>query len=646
MSPPTLASRSTQGCWTCRLRKKKCDETHPSCLRCTSLQIPCDGYGPRPYWMDRGELQKERARYKTQIVAQIKSAMRKNKTPNTSQNPGLPPAHLTQEPTWQSGLGHASEREVQPFGGDGLIRNEALGSADFSAELLDEILSSSIYGRSSSDAFRTTSASTSPATEGSNVQSYGDVSRPDSQPEANVETINSLCDPILSEYCSSESSGSSSIADWPLSAQTNPSSALTRLVSLPGQSDPILRGDVEDILFMYYLDHVFHIYCPFYLLSHRQARGWLFSILKRVKSAYHAALGLSEMHLATSTQHSSSPVTIRAGGHYELALQELQVSLARSSAWGGNLGLAHNVEVLTTILHLLFYEASHGGRYNWQMHLGGATALLPLLVQTQMGSIAARNDRIHEQQDVINSPPDTSVSFLLGFFVHMNIIACASTRSTQFLEPDPKLLLETGEINLEDLTGCSNWAMVLIFEISCLERWKREEETAHRLSLIELTKRGRRIEERLLNRLASIESDPSQGAPVKGYLRPDSVKTEITRIFALSAMTYLHVVISGPYPEIPDIKKSVSKTMEAFQNLSDPKLLQYVVWPYCISGCLASDRGQKVFRDLVSVPHITHGTCLEALKIMEECWRLRETESSSCDWVHIMEKRGQYILLI
>lgn len=289
-------------------------------------------------------------------------------------------------------------------------------------------------------------------------------------------------------------------------------------------------------------------------------------------------------------------------------------------------------------------KATKGGQHNWQIHLGGATALLPLLVQAQ---IAARNDHLHEHRDAVLSPPDTSVSFLLGFFIHMNIIAGASTRSSQFLEPDPKLLLETGDIHLPDLTGCSNWAMVLIFEISCLERWKKEEETAHRLSLIELTKRGREIEERLLNRLATIESGgPSQGAPVKGYLRPDSIKTEITRIFALSAMTYLHVVISGPYPEIPDIKKSVSKTIDAFQSLPDPKLLQYVAWPYCISGCLAAGEQQKVFRELVTLPHITHGTCLEALNIMEECWRLRETKSSSCDWVHIMEKRGQYILLI
>ncbi|KAH8892883.1 hypothetical protein GQ53DRAFT_822391 [Thozetella sp. PMI_491] len=47
--------RSKQGCWTCKLRRKKCDETHPRCSICESLSIPCYGFGPRPEWMDGGD---------------------------------------------------------------------------------------------------------------------------------------------------------------------------------------------------------------------------------------------------------------------------------------------------------------------------------------------------------------------------------------------------------------------------------------------------------------------------------------------------------------------------------------------------------------------------------------------------------------
>lgn len=272
--------------------------------------------------------------------------------------------------------------------------------------------------------------------------------------------------------------------------------------------------------------------------------------------------------------------------------------------------------------------------------------MLPPLEQAQTRSIAARKDHIGKEQERPILHPDTSISFLLGLFIYMDIVSCASTRSSQLLTVNHKLLLDSDEINLADLTGCRNWVMVLIFEISFLDNWKRKEERAHRLSLVEFTKRGRQIEECLLGRLASLEDARSTRAPASGYLPSDYSITEITRIFALSAITYLHVVISGAYPEIPDIKESVSKTLDALQSLSDSKLLQHVVWPYCISGCLAVEEQEQKFRALMSSPHVTHRTCLDALNIMEECWRLRETERPNHDWTYIMKKDGQHILLV
>jgi hypothetical protein len=60
--------RSKQGCWTCRLRRKKCDEKHPFCSTCESLTITCYGYGSRPDWMDNGEKEKAMANSIKQIV--------------------------------------------------------------------------------------------------------------------------------------------------------------------------------------------------------------------------------------------------------------------------------------------------------------------------------------------------------------------------------------------------------------------------------------------------------------------------------------------------------------------------------------------------------------------------------------------------
>ncbi|KAG9240058.1 fungal-specific transcription factor domain-containing protein [Calycina marina] len=44
-------SRTKTGCFTCRIRKKKCDEEKPFCLNCRSREIVCHAYDAKPAWM-------------------------------------------------------------------------------------------------------------------------------------------------------------------------------------------------------------------------------------------------------------------------------------------------------------------------------------------------------------------------------------------------------------------------------------------------------------------------------------------------------------------------------------------------------------------------------------------------------------------
>lgn len=44
------AKRSKHGCRTCRRRRKKCDETRPTCLGCRKLGIECEGYERPLIW--------------------------------------------------------------------------------------------------------------------------------------------------------------------------------------------------------------------------------------------------------------------------------------------------------------------------------------------------------------------------------------------------------------------------------------------------------------------------------------------------------------------------------------------------------------------------------------------------------------------
>ncbi|UKZ49481.1 hypothetical protein TrVGV298_003728 [Trichoderma virens] len=61
--------RSQSGCYTCRLRRKKCDERRPECSGCAALEITCHFGDTKPDWMDGGPRQKEMAEF---VKAQVK----------------------------------------------------------------------------------------------------------------------------------------------------------------------------------------------------------------------------------------------------------------------------------------------------------------------------------------------------------------------------------------------------------------------------------------------------------------------------------------------------------------------------------------------------------------------------------------------
>jgi hypothetical protein len=246
---------------------------------------------------------------------------------------------------------------------------------------------------------------------------------------------------------------------------------------------------------------------------------------------------------------------------------------------------------------------------------------------------------------------DTGTEVLLGSFISLDIMACASTRSQPSLQLDHKHILETFGIDLGSLFGCESQVMALIFEVVLLDNWKKEAEKTRKLSMVDLVKRAATIEDRLQQKVRDIESTQSPGSNTleSSGSTPSTCPIAITYIFALSALTYLHVVVSGASPELPEIAESVSKTVVAFQCLTDPRLLQNLVWPFCVTGCLAQEGQQGLFRDLVSNAKInlsTIGTCLQAFQIIEECWEMRKACSYNCDWAVIMNKQGCNVLLI
>ncbi len=98
---PTVAIRSTRGCWTCRLRKKKCDEVSPGCHRCASVNLTCH-YGPKPSWIENPLLGKEELQRIKVIVRASASRKRTAYREKARSSSNLSPASSIYPPSPQS----------------------------------------------------------------------------------------------------------------------------------------------------------------------------------------------------------------------------------------------------------------------------------------------------------------------------------------------------------------------------------------------------------------------------------------------------------------------------------------------------------------------------------------------------------------
>lgn len=250
--------------------------------------------------------------------------------------------------------------------------------------------------------------------------------------------------------------------------------------------------------------------------------------------------------------------------------------------------------------------------------------------------------------------PDLSRSccVMLGSFISFDIIAAASTRGESFLDVDHLKELENLGTPVQSMMGCRSTVMALICEVTTLDRWKKTAQAAHKLSIVDLVKRGARIEERLWQEVGSnsprnsSQSSPGSTPPWEPSAPP--THPGINKVYALAGIIYLHVVMSGAHPYLQEIRQAVEAVLEALKDLRGSELLQSLSWPLCVAGCLATEDQYAPFRQLLSATEAweaTGGTCSAAYRIIKECWERRKRSDEDCDWAYIMDQDGRHVLL-
>ncbi|KAH8683587.1 fungal-specific transcription factor domain-containing protein [Ilyonectria robusta] len=101
---PPYVNRGRIGCWTCRIRHRKCDELFPTCKECSSRGIPCYGYESKPpAWMnDPRRLDSELQNIKRTVkenFRRIRRLQNRSSPPHVAPTSRVSEARVSQTPT-------------------------------------------------------------------------------------------------------------------------------------------------------------------------------------------------------------------------------------------------------------------------------------------------------------------------------------------------------------------------------------------------------------------------------------------------------------------------------------------------------------------------------------------------------------------
>jgi hypothetical protein len=225
---------------------------------------------------------------------------------------------------------------------------------------------------------------------------------------------------------------------------------------------------------------------------------------------------------------------------------------------------------------------------------------------------------------------------------------------------------ETPDLDLEHVVGCKSDVMECIMHTSDLHAWSHQQALHASSSLIETARRALKVEQKLERAQRKINTEENSGCyhqqqPLQ-HGSTDSRQADvntITRIFACAASIYLHVVVSGAHPRVPEIKRGVTNTIEALGAMSNVELVRSLTWPICVSACMADGDQQRSFFERLEEGIIkefgSSQRVLRAFRVARECWRLRDTRSGhgsngmkgkAYDWKDSMASLGAKLLLL
>lgn len=605
--PMPKERKNCLGCWTCRLRRKKCDGGKPECRNCITLEIVCHCGSIKPAWLDGGTHQKEMTE---RIKAQIKRRAETRR----------------EKPAVQVTTAHTGDRKFILESGQDLISHDSQQSQ---SQITD---------------------------------APGPISRPEDGTVERMQWMGSVLSfldeyeevhdhlPILSRGRDFEIDFMMKYMDYafphlfPFYQPSLQETGRSWVLALLRRSRVAFHSAMSLSAFFFITALI-----DAYPGQHDYCKSMLW---EKVGRQADICFELIQHDIQNLSMRGVQATVLEKARLMQSIIQFLifEVALSRSVNWNSH---------LTPSLGL-FEDI-------WQSTTTEASGSKLLAVLDSMTT----NLRFGlDHGGYVWSPEQAGLRFFVGVLIYIDVIASTSLEQpARLIEYHGELLAQSDNseadfgmipIRLSSLIGCQNWVLVTIGQINLLNIWKRDMKKSKSLSMMELVNRASGLVHILDDGIARVKKSgrlPQKDhrlifrSFVAGHAHTAASLSAIhTRIWAHAARVYLSVVVSGWQPSSVEIRYSVSKILELLRTVDLSTHLRTLVWPLCVAGCIAeAGRHEQEFRGLLSgMDELSIvGALGEARKIMEKVWEDREKlDHETWDFAACFRILGEPVLLV
>ncbi|PFH52943.1 hypothetical protein AMATHDRAFT_55813 [Amanita thiersii Skay4041] len=302
-------------------------------------------------------------------------------------------------------------------------------------------------------------------------------------------------------------------------------------------------------------------------------------------------------------------------------------------------------------LHLVTFSQLSGGQYpwhdafsilnDWLVQAALPSATNPRLIYENMSNVGQYAVKVILSLDIFTS---FSASYPPKFLGLMKELLGKDVWSFRNKDSSHK-------IQMEAFAGLTNEILLGIAEINALSHWKLLEKNKGSLSYRELVRRGDSIEQLLRENFEpSISRDQVQEHTkvIESVIGAgEEAKRLVIDIFREGALLYLHTVVNGFNPGVPEIMSSVDTILRLFYSLQPSELDRLLVFPTCLAACMTDDSTHREYlKNRLQARSSVIGNLVQIGTVMELVWRRRDANGGAIDLRDAIKETGLALLLV